>query len=178
LSLSDGELVRATLEGDKRAFGELYDRYARLIRVICNDKAGDVTIALDLAQEAFLRAYKKLDRLEDAERFGAWLISITRNVCREFRRGKFRDRHVLVGLSSPDFDIVDDAEPDERVEQLHRAMQELSEKERLALHVYYLQNQDARQSQKLLGVSHSGLYRLLEKARRKLERILEREDED
>jgi len=177
LTVADATLVLETLKGDKTAFSGLYDRYARLVRAICNDTTRDLGQAQDLGQEVFLRAYSKLDKLNDPDRFGAWLVSITRNVCREYRRGKFRDRHVLVGLA-PDEDeqATEKDSPDERLLDLKEALNKLSEKERLALHVYYLQEQDAEQAQKILNISRSGLYRLLAKAREKIERHLTQSD--
>lgn len=176
MSVTDGQLVLAVLNGDKRAFSELYDRYARLIRVICNDTTGNYSQTQDLAQEVFLRAYTKLAKLEDPERFGPWLVSMTRNVCREFRRGMFRDRHVLVGLDPPEVEgKLDNKRESQQIAQLREALGKLSEKERLALHTYYLQDQDAEITRKLLGISRSSLYRLLAKAREKVEGIIEKE---
>ena len=90
------QLVEATLKGDKAAYGELYDRYAALIRAICYDTAQSVPSAQDLAQEVFLRAYQKLSSLRQPEKFGGWLVGIARRMCREYRRTKARDRHVFV----------------------------------------------------------------------------------
>ncbi|MBN1764111.1 MAG: sigma-70 family RNA polymerase sigma factor [Sedimentisphaerales bacterium] len=172
---TDARLVLKTLQGDKMAFGELYDKYARLIRVICYDTTRDQGQGQDLAQETFLRAYEKLNRLDDPDRFGAWLVSIARNVCREFRRGKLRDRHQLVGLTPPD-------EPEsveishEQLLDLRDAMSKLSEKERLALHVYYLQEQDVDSAKNILNVSRSSFFRLLARARKKIENYLEKKE--
>jgi RNA polymerase sigma factor (sigma-70 family) len=94
-------------------------------------------------------------------------------VCREYRRGRVRDRHVLVGLEGPEFQAPQELEADERLDYLKEAMGRLSEKEREALHVYYLQDQDADQAQRLLGVSRSSFYRLLTKAKKKIEKFLE-----
>jgi len=176
LAASDGTLVLATLNGDKSAFGKLYDRYAGLVRAICYDNTGDLSGAQDLAQEVFLRAYEKLNTVEQPDRFGAWLVSITRNVCREYRRGRFRDRHRLVGLAPEQAETNTFLQQDGHVEQLKEAMGRLTERERLALHVYYLQDQDAKRSQEILGISRSGLYRLLDRARKKLEKYIKQTD--
>ncbi len=88
---SDGTLVRGVLNGDRAAFAELYDRRARLVRAICYDETRRLQTAADLAQEAFMRAYKNLGRLHDPDRFTFWLIGITRHVCREWRRAKGRE---------------------------------------------------------------------------------------
>ena len=52
----DAELIQATLNGIPSAFGDLYDRYAGLVRAMCFNATDDRTIMHDLTQEAFLRA--------------------------------------------------------------------------------------------------------------------------
>ena len=172
MSETDATLVLAALNGDARAFGELYDKYAALVRAICHDNTHDLGQAQDLAQEVFLRAHEKLNKLKKPDRFGAWLVSMARNVCREYRRGKLRDRHVLVGLDPEGVRQPKASKEDERLEHLREAIGKLGERERLALQVYYLQNEDAEQAQVILGISRSGLYRLLARARKKLEKII------
>ena len=93
----DASLVKQTVAGDTSAFGQLYDRYARVIRAICFDETREIHAAQELAQEVFLRAFARLAKLRIAERFGPWLVSIARNVCREWRRGRRRDRHRYMG---------------------------------------------------------------------------------
>ncbi len=177
MSLGDAELVLKTLDGDKSAYGELYDRYARLIRAVCYETSKDVVQAQDLAQEVFMRAYTRLDRLEEPEKFSSWLVSIARNICREYRRGKYRDRHVLVGLDPTE------NQPATRQDKLSNheidlaaALDSLSEKEKMALHVYYLQENDAEQALKIMNMSRSAFYRLLAKARKKVEKYLRNVD--
>ena len=46
----------------------------------------------------FLRAYSKLDSLREPESFSAWLTGIARQVCREWRRGRRRDRRMACPL--------------------------------------------------------------------------------
>ena len=171
--MSDAELIRRTLQGSQAAFGELYDRYAALIRAICRDTTGQMVTAQDLAQEVFLRAYSKLGKLKDPDRFAPWLVAMAKNVCREYRRGKFRDRHVLVGLEPVELEAIEPREDDERLDALNEAMAKLPEKERLALRVYYLQGQDVAQAMKILKVSRASLYRLLDRAKKNIEKIMD-----
>ncbi len=172
MSKTDGQLVQATIDGDSEAYSELYDRYARLVRVICYDTTGEYSQSQDLAQEVFVRAYQKLNKLNDPEKFGGWLVSISRNICREFRRGKFRDRHVLVGLDPPESEIQTNKRENNQISDLHEALGQLNEEERMALQIYYLEDHDVKKTQELLGISRSGLYRLLEKAKDKVQKFL------
>jgi len=70
--------------GDSAAFGHLYDRYASIIRAVCFDTSHNLNEAQDLAQEVFLRAFRDLNKLQNGDRFGSWLHSIAKNVCREW----------------------------------------------------------------------------------------------
>ena len=174
MAQSDAKLVLRALNGDERAFGELYDRYVRLVRAICYDSTGELNQAQDMGQEVFLRAYERLGELKEPELFGRWVVSITRNVCREFRRGKYRDRHILVGLDPEELGSTGspDVSSDYRMDYLEAAIGKLSEKERLALHVYYLQGNDAEKAQEILGISRSSFYRVLTAAKEKVERYI------
>jgi RNA polymerase sigma-70 factor (ECF subfamily) len=87
---SDVALVRAAQQGSRDAFGELYDRYARMVHGILLAKvpAGEVD---DLVHEVFLRALRHLPTLRDVPRFGAWLATITRNCANDFYRRRKDD---------------------------------------------------------------------------------------
>lgn len=176
--VSEATLVIGTLRGDKSAFAELYDRRARVVRALCYDATLDRTATDDLTQETFLRAWQGLAALRDPERFGPWLIGIARQVCREWRRGRFR-RLQLVDRPPDDARPLRDprdGEPDPRTNELRSAIAALPEHERLALHGFYLQEMDVERARTLLGVSRSGLYQLLARARERLRAILRRDE--
>jgi RNA polymerase sigma-70 factor (ECF subfamily) len=179
VAATDATLVRGVLEGDRAAFAELYDRRARLIRAVCFDATGDLHSAADLTQEVFLRAYRGLGELDDPHKFSAWLVGIARRVCREWRRGRLRERAGLEQwVGDCGFRHVAETEqpPDDRIAGLRKAIAALPEKERLALHAFYLQEQDAEQARSVVGLSRSGLYRVLAIARRRLERMLSKQE--
>ena len=77
-SNDDDGLVHAAREGDRAAFGRLYDRYARLVHGILLARVPPREVD-DLVQEVFLAALRQLHALRDVSRFGAWLSAITRN---------------------------------------------------------------------------------------------------
>ena len=172
LAVPDATLVLRTLKGDKTAFSDLYDRYARLVRVICYDNTNDMYKAQDLAQEVFLRAYVKLGELKKPDRFGPWLVSMARNVGREYRRGQFRDRHLMVGLDIEEPHNKEPKTPNQRLDFLEEAIEKLDGQEKLALHVYYLQGKDVAETRKILRVSRASLYRLLASGKQKLEQYI------
>lgn len=171
MSETDGALVGATLRGDRSAFAELYDRRARLIRAICFNTTSDLHSAADLTQEVFLRAYSKLASLREPESFAAWLTGIARQVCREWRRGRLRDRQMACSLPEDVQPTEREEEADPRLETLQEALLQLPERERLSLQAFYLQGLDAEQARAVLGLSKSTFYRVLAKARERLAAI-------
>ena len=91
---SDAELVAATLSGNREAFGQLYDRYAPIVRVVVAGVSGDWPGVEDMVQECFLRGYGKLTTLRRPQRFGPWISGIARLIGRERRRA-----YVAIGTS-------------------------------------------------------------------------------
>jgi RNA polymerase sigma-70 factor (ECF subfamily) len=176
VAASDGTLVLGVLSGDRSAFAELYDRRARLVRAYCYDATGDVHSAADLTQEVFLRAHTKLGQLRDPQVFAAWLIGIARQVCREWRRGRLRERHLRAAMPEDVASSAEEGQPDERIRGVRSAIASLPEKERLALHSFYLQELGTEQARLVLGLSRSGFYRVLAGARERLARVLSRQE--
>ena len=82
---SDAALVKLSQEGHRDAFGQLYQRYARMVHGILLAKV-PVLEAEDLVHEVFLRALPRLRSLREAARFGAWLAAITRNMAKDYYR--------------------------------------------------------------------------------------------
>ncbi len=79
-NLNDARLVELTRLGDHAAFAVLVRRYERkLIRVLAR-LVRNPELARDLAQETFLRVYRRLDRFDTARRFGPWLFRVGVNL--------------------------------------------------------------------------------------------------
>src|ERR1700730_16567856 len=82
---SDAALVKASQEGHRDAFGQLYQRYVRMVHGILLAKVPRPEVE-DLVHDVFLRALPRLGSLRQASRFGAWLAAITRNMATDYYR--------------------------------------------------------------------------------------------
>jgi RNA polymerase sigma factor (sigma-70 family) len=78
-STDEGRLVLAARSGDERAFGQLFDAWFDRVHDLSRRIVHDPGIAAEVAQDAFLKAWTKLDTLDDPDAFGGWLLRITRN---------------------------------------------------------------------------------------------------
>jgi len=82
----DDPLIRAAVEGDRGAFGELYVRYARMVHAILLARVPP-SAAEDLVQDVFLAAMRQLRGLRSAAAFRGWLGAIARNRAMDYFRG-------------------------------------------------------------------------------------------
>ncbi len=129
--LADGELVVAALVGYLTAFDELVRRFRPAVRLTARRYASSEDAVEDLCQEAFLRAFKALARLEQPERFAAWLHAIVRNLAlRERRNGAHhRERFSALDQLILEEAVAPEPSPAEAFErcEAHRAVREAVE---------------------------------------------------
>ena len=76
---SDNDLIRDTLEGNTQAFGDLVERYQRVVFNAAYRMTRDYDEAQDIAQAAFVKAYENLGRFNPAYKFFSWLYRIALN---------------------------------------------------------------------------------------------------
>jgi RNA polymerase sigma-70 factor (ECF subfamily) len=169
----DTSLVRRAQQGDRGAVAALYDRYARLVRAIAFDASSDLCVAQDITQEVFLKTFCKLSQLRNPERFGAWIAQIARRTGRDWQRMRRRDRHEfqpqpLERCTPPE---------DGAAIELLQAIRRLPYRERMALHIFYLDEQPAEMARKTLKLSSSGFYKLLDRARKHVAEIMQLDQE-
>jgi len=88
-------LVRQAQSGDDRAFGDLVERYMRRAYYAALGLVGSHEDALDLSQEAFVRAFRARARLDPDRPFYAWLYQILRRLCFNFLRDRRTRRRKL-----------------------------------------------------------------------------------
>lgn len=161
---ADARDVARVQLGDRAAFAELYNRYARLVRCVCFDGTRNLNDSNDLCQEVFLKAFRSIGELRDAKRFANWLTGITRNAVRDWKRKHGRSPMPL------DEPVPDPEHSDGETDfaELRDAVGALPEQERMALHLFYLDEEPVTVARQVLGLSQSGFYKLLDRARRQL----------
>jgi len=79
--VDDRKLVERVLNGDTDAFNLLVRQWEKPIYNFIVRMIGDREEAMDLCQEAFMKAYRELDSLKDLDRFSSWLYRIAHNTC-------------------------------------------------------------------------------------------------
>ncbi len=170
----DREDARRVLEGDTEAFGGIVRRWqgplVNLAYRYCRDRAR----AEEMAQEAFLRAYRFLGRWRDDAPFSTWLFAIAINLYRsEVRRVK--PRQVSLDDAPEPRAAGDPAsgfEGEATAETVRRTVTALPEKYRDAVILFYFEGMDVTEASKRLGVPEGTVKARLHRARGMLEKKL------
>lgn len=107
---SDAELASKAKRGNIDAFGELVERYKERAYMIALGFVGNPDDAMDLSQEAFVKAFKAIGSFKDGCDFYPWFYAVLRNTCFNFlRRRKTRKESSLDAAREYGFDVVDGA---------------------------------------------------------------------
>jgi len=173
---SDALLVRACLSGRRAAFDVLVRRHHRRVFGLAVVLTRDAHAAEDITQDAFLRAYRSLQRCAEPERFGAWLAGIARNSAREWlrRRGKAPMPLDTLSEEGPDMSaehaVVDERQ--DRLAALERAVATLPEEARQILLLKYQDRRSCAEIAARLGMKTNTVAKTLSRAYGRLAEIV------
>ncbi len=171
-SKNDIELLQASRGGNPRAFGILVDRYKSLVCAITYSATGSVERSEELAQEAFLRAWKGLGQLQDFGKFGAWLCRIARSTVQNWFRSR---EHDVMGKAVP-LDCAADKTSDESgpeeavmIQEQHavvsQALNEIPEALREPLILYYREDKSIQEVAQQFGLSENAARQRISRGR-------------
>jgi RNA polymerase sigma-70 factor (ECF subfamily) len=127
--VSDELFVEAARQGDRAAFGRLYDRYARMVHGILLARVPHCEVD-DLLHDTFLQALRQLHTLRDPARFGAWLAAIARNRANDYHRHAVEQVELPESLSGDELEgraASNSYEEDAEVSFLLASIRELPE---------------------------------------------------
>ena len=170
---ADEKLVSQTLAGDRDAFGVLVHKYQDMVYTYAFQKVRNEADAQDIAQEVFLRAYRRLFKLRQPHLFRSWLYTIMSNECNRWleRVMKKRRREVILEeaaeetlkIESPHAVPVEGWQVD-----LEQAISALPDENRVAVSMFYMGDCTLKEISEFLGVSVNTVKGKLHRARQQL----------
>lgn len=182
---ADQSLVIRSAKGDRVAFEELVRRSARLVYAHLYLKTADAHLAEDLVQETLLLAWRKIDRLQDAATFRAWLMTIANSVLIDSarhrsrkKRGRFSRRanhDELLAAADPKPSADQILQTDEERRRVLTILQSLPTEYRQPLTLRYLTGADYETIGKQLALSNGSLRGLLQRGMKMLREKMEDE---
>ena len=179
--MDDAELVRRARAGDAGAFGELVSRYQtrilRLVRGMVPEHDAE-----DVAQDAFLKAFRKLDEFDERARFYTWLYRIASNAALDWRKRERYRRHADLPSTPEGEDAVPDAGPSPRTAAqrgelaaaIDRAVERLPDHYREIVVLREVEGLSYEEIAEVLRISKGTVESRLFRARERLRRVLSR----
>ena len=110
--MQDELLIRRAQSGDEGAFEQLLLAHQKSVYNLCLRMAGNPDDALDLSQEAFIRAWRALGQYQFDAAFSTWLFRLTSNICIDFLRKQKRQQHMSLTVTDEDESGEEFAVPD------------------------------------------------------------------
>jgi RNA polymerase sigma-70 factor (ECF subfamily) len=170
----DSVLVEAARSGSAEAFSELVDRYRAPVVRLAYRLTRDPDEAKDIAQDSFLRAYRRIGEFRPDRPFARWLFVIARNASLD----AIRRRRRLVLVDSSDT-RPEDPGPEElallsdRATRVHAALEALPQKYRSVLELYYVSELRYREIALELDIPIGTVKTYISRAKRRLRDNLE-----
>ncbi len=169
---SENELLQASRAGDKEAFGLVVQRYQALVCALTYSATGDVGASEELAQETFIRAWRKLRQLESPGKFRAWLCTIARNLAHSAGRKVSKDVSHAAGSLEAAAALPaavpgpnDIASEKERREMVWRAVGRIAPRYREPLVLFYRRGQSVSEVAADLDLSEDTVRQRLHRGR-------------
>jgi RNA polymerase sigma-70 factor, ECF subfamily len=188
---ADGQLVADVLGGNRKAFDELIRRYQRQAVAVSYRLLGNSHDAMEVTQDAFLKAFTSLDTLQKPAAFGGWLMRIVSNLSLNYRRSrKTRTSVPLAEVLGPQSGesteahgggsewMATSADPEKGLEgkelgvKLKEALAQLPEKQRLAIVMFTIDEMPQKQVAEALNCSVEAVKWHVFQGRKKLKEIL------
>ncbi|MFC2087981.1 RNA polymerase sigma factor [Calditrichota bacterium] len=174
---TDMELIEQTLSGEHQSYDALMIRYQKLVFSIAFGICKTYENAMDITQDVFLKAYKKLDSFKGTSTFKTWIskISYNESINWQKKNSKYQDYE-----DSQDFELKifkesnqeDEILAKENKAMLLRCLFELNTKYRLAVVLRYFENHSIKEIAVSMncseGVVKNMLFRSIQKLRKNL----------
>ena len=182
---SEEQLVRRAQQGDNGAFEELLLLHQKKVYNLCLRMSANQDDALDLSQEAFIKAWRSIGQYQFEASFSTWLFRLTSNVCIDFLRRKKRRQETSLTENYDDsdegeeFSLPDTAPlPEEQAItnetkiELAQAMERLGPEHREILQLRVVENLPYEQIAEILDIRVGTVKSRLARARLSLRKIL------
>lgn len=177
--------VEAARTGDRQAFGQLVEAYQQRVYSLAFGIVRNREDAWDVAQEAFVKAYRSLDRFQGNAAFYTWLYRITYNLSIDHLRAKNRREMVDISENRKMEKVLAesgqnrmDAQPEKMADRkelsrvLKDAMAKLSDKHRAIIVLREVEGLAYEEMAEVLGISKGTVMSRLFHARQNLKTLL------
>lgn len=173
------ELVKASVEGDKLAFGELVNRYRKMVARTVKGMLGDTVYAEDIGQEVFVKLYHSLAEFRGDSKLATYIqkiaVNLTLNEIK--RRNRFFSMFTQKGndeIYEVDVPAENDEEKREAKEIVIKALMKLDPKFRVVVTMRMLQGYSTKETAEILELPLGTVLSRLARAQEQLKEIIQK----
>ena len=165
-------LSQCALADNRDAFGRLVEAYQpRVRRFLLNLTMGDEMLTDDLAQETFIKAYVGIRGFKGLSSFGTWLYRIAYNEfynqARKHAEDHVEDISRLGEVSTAANDAIDASMT------VHEALTRLNDNERVAITLFYIEDQPLKQVSKIMQIPEGSVKSLIHRGKAKMKQFID-----
>ena len=162
MNQEESQLILRCQNGDQKAYEQLYRANVGKVYALCLRMCGNSSLAEDLAQDSFIRAWQKIDSFKGNSAFSSWLYRLTSNVVIGYLRQQSKWNLVSFDNDIHEKTLGSDSMKSERYD-LEKVMQSMPDQARVILILYeylgYQHNEIAEITGMAVGTSKSHLHR-------------------
>ncbi len=170
--LQDKDIILRCRNGDVEAFGEIVQRYQKMIYTIVYRMVTDPASADDITQTAFIKAYENLDRYKPEHPFFHWIHRIAVNEALNYIKQRKRVVELTDSHESSEDDPETEYSRNELQEQIDRALEDLKPDSRILIVLRHFGELSYREISEILDVPEKTVKSRLFSARQELRSIL------
>ncbi|RMA57939.1 RNA polymerase sigma factor [Ulvibacter antarcticus] len=172
--MSDSLLVEQCKENNAKAQMQLYKQYSQGMFIVANRYMKDTAVAEDAMQEAFIKAFRKINQFKGDVTFGAWLKRIVINTCLDTIKSKkivaepINEEVVHIAEEESNWSVSDET----TVTEIKDAIEKLPENYKVVVQLFLLEGYDHQEISEVLGISESASRTNLHRGKRQLKETL------
>jgi len=175
MQVEEAQIIEQIRKGNTNAFSKLVTKYQDVVFSIALKVLRNREEAEEIAQEAFIKAYRSVHTFQGKSKFSTWLFTINYNTCiSHVRKNKLRTTGIdqIQAIDEEEEADFGEFQQEDRVKYLEKALKQLSEDEYLLIVLYYYEDQSVEEISQVTGLSESNVKVKLFRARNKLHRII------
>ena len=170
----DNKCIEKVLAGDRNAYSILVDRYKDMVFSLALRMARSREEAEEIAQDAFVKAFRSLGSFKGKSRFSTWLYKIVYNTAISSLRKKEIERTEMDDGNLPDTEFTDShgvyasLTKEERKRFIEYAIEILDEEDRFLIIMYYYEDRDLEEMAMITGMTKSNIKVRLFRSRKRM----------
>lgn len=169
----DLKLVKGVIEGDESSFEELVKKYQHSVMNTIYRYIGDYNEAEDIAQDVFIKVWRKIKNFKGKSKFSTWLYRIVVNQCLDYRRKKKEevlslDKSLDEGKVPESLTVELDFEQKRKIDILKKAIEEIPDNQRIALILSKYETKSYQEIAQIMEISISSVASLIFRAKENL----------